>query len=115
MTRRWAGLLTILLAGLLSTSVSAQKMTRRVFVTASAGGTPVLDLTAADFQVVESGTKREVTRAALGKEPMRIVLLVDSSTAVAQMLNQFRPALTTFLDTLPPQHEVAFITTGGQI
>jgi hypothetical protein len=115
MTRRSVGFLAILLATLVSTSVSAQRITRRVFVTARAGGSPVLDLTAADFQVVENGTKREVTRAALGKAPMRIVLLVDSSSAISQMLNHFRAGLNTFFDTLPPEHEVVFITTGGQI
>jgi hypothetical protein len=115
MTRGWAGLIATLLAALLSVSISAQRITRRIFVTTTAGGAPVLDLTAADFSVVENGTKREVTRAALGREPMRIVLLVDSSGAVGQMLNHFRAGLNTFLDTLPPEHEVAFITTGGQI
>ena len=115
MTRRQAAGLALVFAGLLSISLSAQRITRRVFVTAISGGAPVLDLTAADFQIVENGAKREVTRAALGKEPMRIVLLVDSSTAVGQMLTHFRAALTTFFDTLPPEHEVALISTGGQI
>ena len=110
MTRRQAAGLALVFAGLLSISLSAQRITRRVFVTAMSGGTPVLDLTAADFQIVENGTKREVTRAALGNEPMRVVLLVDSSTAVGQMLTHIRAALTTFFDTLPPEHEVAFIT-----
>ena len=114
--RRSVGYLVILLALLMvSTSLSAQRITRRIFVAARAGGAPVLDLTAADFQIVENGTKREVTRAALGNGPMRIVLLIDSSSAVSQMLNHFRAGLNTFLDTLPPEHEVVFITTGGQI
>ena len=115
MTRRSVGCLAILLAALLTTSISAQRITRRVFVAARAAGAPVLDLTAADFQIVENGTKREVTRAALGKAPMRIVLLVDSSSAMSPMLNHFRAGLNTFFDTLPPEHEVVFITTGGQI
>ena len=46
---------------------------------------------------------------------MRIVLLVDSSSPTAQMLNHFRAGLNAFFDTLPPEHEVVFITTGGQI
>lgn len=114
MTRRTVGCLAILLTALLATSVSAQRITRRVFVSARAAGAPVLNLTAADFQIVENGTKREATRVALGKAPMRIVLLVDSSAAMVQMLNPFRAGLNTFFDTLPPEHEVVFITTGGQ-
>ena len=113
--RRSVGLLAILLALLVSTSVSAQRITRRIFVAARAGGAPVLDLTAADFQIVENGTKREVARVALGTAPMRIVLLVDSSSAISQMLNHFRAGLNAFFDALPPEHEVVFITTGGQI
>jgi hypothetical protein len=46
---------------------------------------------------------------------MRIVLLVDSSTPVGPHINNFKAALTAFVDTLPPQHEVAFISSGGQI
>jgi hypothetical protein len=114
MTRRSAGLLAILLAALLSTSLSAQRITRRIFVAASSAGAPVLDLTIADFQIVENSAKREATRAALGTAPMRIVLLVDSSSTVSQMLNPIRAGLNTFFDTLPPEHEVVFITTGGQ-
>jgi hypothetical protein len=115
MTRRTVGSVAILLAALLTTSMSAQRITRRIFVSARAGGAPVLDLTAADFQIVENGTKREATRAALGKAPMRIVLLVDSSSAMPQMLNHFRAGLDTFFGALPPDDEVVFITTGGQI
>ncbi len=113
--RRSAPVVLLLLLVALPVSLSAQRVTRRVFVEVTSATTPVLDLAAADFALVENGVKREVTRAGLGKAPMRIVLLIDSSTPVAQMLNNVRPALTTFLDTLPPEHEVAFITTGGQI
>jgi hypothetical protein len=115
MTRRTVGCLAILLAAALTTSLSAQRITRRIFVSARAAGAPALDLTAADFEIVENGTKREATRAALGKAPMRIVLLVDSSSAMSQMLNHFRAGVNVFLDTLPPEHEVVFISTGGQI
>jgi len=50
-----------------------------------------------------------------GPGPVRIVLLVDSSTGVSQMLTQFRAGLNSFLDVLPGDPEIAFITTGGQI
>jgi hypothetical protein len=96
--------------------VSAQRATKRVFVRAvDASGAPVVDLKATDFQVTEDGLRRDVTRVTLGDAPMRIVLMVDSSTATAAMMNSFRIALNAFVDRLPPEHEVAFITTGGQI
>lgn len=101
----------------ISVSLSAQRtVTRSVFVSVvDTGGRPALDLTRADFQVTENGAKRDVTRATLGAAPMRIVLMVDSSTPVGPVVSHFKTALTGFVDTLPPQHEVAFISTGGQI
>jgi hypothetical protein len=101
----------------LSVALSAQRtVTRSVWVSViDTGDRPVTDLTASDFQVSESGAKRPVVRTTLGNEPLRIVLMVDSSTAVAPMINQFKTALTAFVDTLPPQHQIAFISSGGQI
>ena len=97
-------------------SLSAQRVTRRVFVAATdANGAPVLNLTRADLRVTESGTPREVTRVSLGTAPLRIVLLVDSSTSIGPMINSVRAALNAFVDAVPDEHEVTFISTGGQI
>ena len=46
---------------------------------------------------------------------MRIVLLVDSSAAISQMLTQFRAGLNSFLDALPGEPEVTIVSTGGQL
>jgi len=101
----------------ISVSLSAQRtVTRSVWVSVVDGaGRPALDLTPADFQVTENGAKRDVTRATLGSAPMRIVLMVDSSTPVGPMISDVKTALTAFADTLPAHHEVAFISSGGQI
>ena len=108
--------LAAILLTLIPLSLSAQRMTRRVFIRATdAAGEPVLDLTAADLRVTENGNPREVTRLALGKAPMRIVLLVDSSAAMSSMINNFRAGLDAFIDTLPAEHDITFISTGGQI
>ena len=109
-------LVSALLVVLMHPSLSAQGVTRRVFIDAADEvGDPVLNLTAGEFRITENGVRREVTRAALGTAPMRIVLLVDSSTSMAPMINSFRAGLNIFLDALPIEHEVTFITTGGQI
>ena len=102
---------------LISATLAAQRtVTRSIFVDAvDTGGKPVLNLTAEDFQLTENGVKRTVTRAALGNAPMRIVLLVDSSTAVAPMINNFRNGLNAFIDALPETEEVVFLSSGGQI
>jgi len=44
----------------------------------------------------------------------RIVLLVDSSTAVAPMITSFRAGLREFVEHLPGEPEIVLITTGGQ-
>ena len=100
----------------LSVSITAQRVSRRVFLSAvGPTGAPVLDLTAAEVGVTEDGIKREVTGVTLGRAPLRIVLLVDSSNAMSQRATAFRGALNAFVDNLPAEHEVAFISTGGQI
>jgi hypothetical protein len=98
-------------------SLSAQRtVTRQIWVSAvDASGTPVLDLTAADFKVTESGVVRPVSRITLGTAPMRVVLLVDSSTPVGPMMTSFRAALNAFVDALTDEHEVTLISSGGQI
>jgi hypothetical protein len=100
----------------MSALAAQRSVTRTIFVSAlDTAGRPALDLTRADFQVTEAGAKREVLSATLGNAPMRIVLMVDSSTPVGPMANTFKKALAVFVDTLPPQHEVVFISSGGQI
>ena len=107
-----AALLVMLMTG----SLAAQRATRRVFIAATdASGAPVLNLTRADLRVTENGTPREVTRLSLGTAPLRIVLLVDSSTSIGPMVSAFRDALNAFVDAVPDEHEVTFISTGGQI
>lgn len=118
MTRRWFGtaaaVFTMLV--LIPLSLSAQRAPRRVFISAvDSNGLPVLDLTKADITVTENGQPREVTRVALGDEPMRIVLLADSSSPVSPMISSFKNALHVFVDILPAEHEIVFISTGGQI
>lgn len=109
-------LLQATLAILLATAVaSAQRVPHRVFVSVTdRSGAPITDLTARDFELTENGVKREISRTALGP-PMRIILLVDSSTTIAPMLVSVRRGLTAFLEVIPASQEMALITTGGQI
>ena len=46
---------------------------------------------------------------------MRIVVIVDSSSAVANMIPLFRAGLNDFLDAVPGDPEIAIISTGGQL
>lgn len=108
----------ILIAGLLvcGAAPSAQRAEQRLFVTAIDGnGAAVLNLTAADFELLENGVPREVTRATRANGPMRIVLLLDTSSAIQPLLNSIRAGLDAFLEALPGDHEIALISTGGQL
>lgn len=117
MTRGFvAAVATAALVAVLPPPTVAQRATKRVFVSAvDDKGEPIVDLTAGEFQVSENGVRREVTRATLGTAPMRVVLMVDSSTSIQPMMVSFRQALNAFADALPPEHEVVFVTSGGQI
>jgi hypothetical protein len=119
MTRRRSGTVIVGAALLASFSIALpaqQTVTRSVFIEAAGPDDRLLtDLTTADVQVTESGVPRKVVRVTPGHTPMRIVLMVDSSTPVLPFLNSFKTALGAFVDALPPIHEVTFISSGGQI
>lgn len=116
MTRRLRVGVLLVVSLLVAFPVVAQKTVRRIFVSVqSVNGAPQLDLSTADFHVTEQGVERPVTRARLATTPMRVVLLVDASTSISGMLIDFRNALREFLDALPPEHEVAFVSVGGQL
>ena len=112
-----AALLVVALALCAGPSLLAQRVQRRVFVTGDGRERH------ADPQPQPSGNSscsrtasaREVVRATRFGGPLRIALVVDSSSAVAPLLNNLRAGLTTFLDELPGEHEITFISTGGQI
>jgi hypothetical protein len=111
-----AALLVVALALCAGPSLLAQRVQRRVFVTGTDGsGTPILNLAVGEFELLENGMSREVVRATRVGGPLRIALVVDSSSAVAPLLNNLRAGLTTFLDELPGEHEITFISTGGQM
>jgi hypothetical protein len=46
-------------------------------------------------------------------DPMRIVILVDNSEAMAEALPLMRRGLQQFLSALPPNHELMLVTSGG--
>jgi len=93
----------------------AQRVTRRVFVSATDNsGAPVKGLVKADFLLSEGGKAREIARVT-PDVPMRVILLVESTSAVAPMITSFRSGLRAFYDGLPPELEVGFMTTAGQL
>ena len=94
---------------------AGKQQTRQIFVSVTDRSGPVLDLGAADFEISEEGATRQVVRAALAHDPMRVALLIDTSEGTTAALNHMRAGLVAFLDALPPQHEVMLVTTGRQV
>jgi VWFA-related protein len=83
---------------------------RSVYVTAvSASGTPVTDLTAADFTVKEGGKARDVIRAGPAVAPLHIAILIDDDGT-----GLFRYGIAKFLDRLLGRGEFALSTVTGQ-
>src|SRR5262245_59068175 len=46
---------------------------------------------------------------------LRILLVIDSSSAVAPMLNWIRTGLNAFMKAVPAGSEVVMVSTGGQL
>jgi hypothetical protein len=110
-TVQWSLVVVALLV--CSVPASAQRGTRRVFLNVTdASGAPIADLTAADFTVTEGGTARKVLRAAYNP-PQRILLLVDTSSSIQQILNEWRAGLAAFIEAVPGTPEIGLATFGG--
>jgi hypothetical protein len=79
-----------------------------VFVSAlDRQGTPVVDLTAADFQVKENGQRRELVRAELARVPLAIDVLVDDTGVASAALAR---AVSAFVASLDGQADVSVQT-----
>jgi hypothetical protein len=114
MFRRVCALVAV--AALVPIVIAAQKpIPRAIFVsTVDQAGGPALDLKAEDFEIVEGGVKKPVSRAAIAASPMRVALLVDTSQAAEKMIDTLRKSLPTFVDAVAAEDELALVTIGGR-
>jgi VWFA-related protein len=76
-------------------------------------GTPVQQLTAADFVVRENGMAREILRVSPAADSLRVAVLIDTSQEVRSDLVDLRQGLRAFVNELDRRHEVALIGVGG--
>jgi len=108
--------LVALLPALLTPTPSAQSNTRRIYLNAlNEDGLPVTDLTADEVQILEDDAPQKVVRIGLSNQPMRIMLLVDTTEGSKYKLPDLRAALDAFIDVIPEPHEIALVTTGQQV
>lgn len=66
-------------------------------------GTPVRDLTTADFRITEDGSPRTVTSAALTAEPLSVIVLIDTTKSpmgTPEPTRDVRLAAQTFVRTV---------------
>ena len=69
---------------------------RTVYVTVTdKAGTPVEDLTAADFEIKEGGKTVDIAEAGIAKNPLQIALIVDDNGT-----GLFRSPLTRFVQRM---------------
>ena len=106
----------VLFALIAMTAAHAQTLQRGVYASVlDKGGTPVLDMTPADFVVREDNLAREVLRVEPAKTAMQIALLVDNSAASSRSIRDIRDAAAEFIKGVTGhgmENEVALITVG---
>ena len=103
--------------GLGAQNKKSKTAVRQIYVSAvDRFNAPVPDLTAEDFEVTETGLKREVVKAnQVGTMPMRVAVMLDTGDSMAPALNHLRAALQAFADAIGPDHELMMVTLGRQV
>jgi VWFA-related protein len=92
-------------------AAAGQEQTRRVYVSAlDSNGTPVADLTAADFTIKDGGKTRGILRAEPALAKMQIAILVDDNGT-----GLFRVSVARFIEALLGRAEFSISTVTGQM
>jgi hypothetical protein len=91
----------------------AQPASHQLFMFATSGSTPVMDLTMEELVVDRSGTECSVVALQPVDGGMKVALLVDNSEAASAIV-PLRDGLARFLDALPARHQVGLFTIAAQ-
>ena len=70
----------------------------------------IADLTAADFEVLESGENREILSVKPASAPFNLVLLLDVSGSVDNYVNFIRKAARNFVSTVDKRDRISIVT-----
>jgi len=77
-------------------------------------GVPVTTLGASDFIVRDGGLEREVTRVSPAAEPLRIVVLADTSRSMEPYVNDMRRSLRGFFREMQGHADIALFEFGDR-
>ncbi len=89
---------------------SAPADARTIYVTVTdKAGTPVEDLTAADFEIKEGGKTVDIAEAGIAKNPLQIALIVDDNGT-----GLFRSPLTRFVQRMDGHAVMSLSSVTGQ-
>jgi VWFA-related protein len=95
---------------LASTLTAGQQQTRKIYLSVTdKGGTPITDLTPADFEVKEDGKPRDVVSAELTKTPIRMAIVVADGGS-----GGFQYAAATLVQKLQEIAEFAVVSVVEQ-
>jgi VWFA-related protein len=104
-----SALIALMTGGVLS-ATTAPPTQRSVHVTVVDNqGTPVTDLTAADFTVKEGGRDREIAAVEIAKAPLQIALAVEETLTP---LGPVRQGLADFMQRVAPRGRVELVVVG---
>ena len=109
--RAWLRVFAVSAAAvLLAVPSVAQTVEREMFVSVlDKADKPVLTLGVPDFIVREDGRAREVLRARKAADVIHIALLVDTSQALGNQVNDVRKGLEAFIAKMRPQAQISII------
>ena len=114
--RRVACMLLVVTAAWLggAASPAAQSSDRQMIVSVLDGdGAPVAGLAPTDFEIREDDILREVLRVGPAGADRQIAVLVDTSTAAARSITDFRNGVEAFVDGMLDGNHISLITFGG--
>lgn len=76
-------------------------------------GLAVGGLTKSDFEIYEDGTRQDILQFGQDKLPLSVVILLDVSGSVTDLLNELRWGAIKAIENLKPEDEVALMVFAG--
>lgn len=88
----------------------------RVDALVTDGRRPVADLTAEDFEILDSGVRQTIDAVAVADVPISMMIALDLSDSVkGDTLNQLKKGVDSALAALEPRDRVALITFASEL